>query len=136
MTFTESKKILLGAQKEKKMFTFLVALLTAACLFVPYMIMSVGYFTFYGDFNVQQIPFYQMCHEAITEGDINWNWYTDLGSDFVGAYAFYTLGSPFFWVTLLFPNSFVPYLMGPLLILKFAFAALTGYMYIRRFPYP
>ena len=133
MTFTESKKILLGAQKEKKMFTFLVALLTAACLFVPYMIMSEGYFTFYGDFNVQQIPFYQMCHEAITEGDINWNWYTDLGSDFVGAYAFYTLGSPFFWVTLLFPNSFVPYLMGPLLILKFAFAALTGYMYIRRF---
>lgn len=133
MTFTESKKLLLGAQKERKTFTFFVALLTAACLFVPYMIMSEGYFTFYGDFNVQQIPFYQLCHEAITEGDTNWNWYTDLGSDFVGAYAFYTLGSPFFWVTLLFPNSFVPYLMGPLLILKFAFAALTAYMYIRRF---
>ncbi len=133
MTFTESKKMLLGAQKEKKMFTFLVALITAACLFVPYMIMSEGYFTFYGDFNVQQIPFYQMCHAAIREGNVNWNWLTDLGSDFVGSYAFYLLGSPFFWVTLLFPNSFVPYLMGPLLILKFAFAALTGYLYIRRF---
>lgn len=133
MTFTESKKMLLGAQKEKKMFTFLLALITAACLFVPYMIMSEGYFTFYGDFNVQQIPFYQMCHAAIREGNVNWNWLTDLGSDFVGSYAFYLLGSPFFWVTLLFPNSFVPYLMGPLLILKFAFAALTGYLYIRRF---
>lgn len=133
MTFSERKKTLLGIQKEKKLFTFLVALLTAACLFVPYMIMSEGYFTFYGDFNVQQIPFYQMCHGAIRDGNINWNWLTDLGSDFVGAYAFYTLGSPFFWVTLIFPNSFVPYLMGPLLILKFAFAALTGYMYIRRF---
>ena len=133
MTFTESKKTVLGIQKEKKLFTFLVALFTAACLFVPYMIMSEGYFTFYGDFNVQQIPFYQMCHGAIRDGNINWNWLTDLGSDFVGAYAFYTLGSPFFWVTLIFPNSFVPYLMGPLLILKFAFAALTGYMYIRRF---
>lgn len=133
MTFSERKKTLLGIQKEKKLFTFLVALFTAACLFVPYMIMSEGYFTFYGDFNVQQIPFYQMCHGAIRDGNINWNWLTDLGSDFVGAYAFYTLGSPFFWVTLIFPNSFVPYLMGPLLILKFAFAALTGYMYIRRF---
>lgn len=133
MTFTERKKTLLQPQKEKKTFTFLVALLTAACLFVPYMVISEGYFTFYGDFNVQQIPFYQMCHQSIRTGDVNWNWLTDLGSDFVGSYAFYLLGSPFFWVTLLFPNSFVPYLMGPLLILKFAFAALTGYLYIRRF---
>ena len=133
MTFSESKRVLLKPQKEKKMFTFLVALFTAACLFVPYMLLSKGYFTFYGDFNVQQIPFYQMCHGAIREGNINWNWLTDLGSDFVGSYAFYLLGSPFFWITLLFPNSFVPYLMGPLLILKFALAALTGYLYIRRF---
>ena len=133
MTFTESKKTLLQPQKEKKMFTFLAASITAVCLFVPYMIMSEGYFTFFGDFNVQQIPFYQMCHAAIREGNVNWNWLTDLGSDFVGSYAFYLLGSPFFWVTLIFPNSFVPYLMGPLLILKFACAALTGYLYIRRF---
>lgn len=133
MTFSQSKQMTLRPQKEKKMFTFFVALFTAACLFVPYMVMSEGYFTFYGDFNVQQIPFYQMCHEAIRTGDVNWNWLTDLGSDFVGSYAFYLLGSPFFWVTLLFPNSFVPYLMGPLLILKFACAALTGYLYIRRF---
>ncbi len=133
MTFTESKKTLLQPQKEKRLFTFLVALVTAASLFVPYMIMGDGYFTFYGDFNVQQIPFYQMCHGAVRDGNINWNWLTDLGSDFVGSYAFYLLGSPFFWITLVFPNSFVPYLMGPLLILKFACAALTGYMYIRRF---
>ncbi len=133
MTFSQIKLKTLRAQKEKKLFTFLVALLTAACLFVPYMIMSEGYFTFYGDFNVQQIPFYQMCHSAIRDGNIGWSWTTDLGSDFVGAYAFYLLGSPFFWITLIFPNSFVPYLMGPLLILKFACAALTGYLYIRHF---
>ncbi|MBQ8267716.1 MAG: YfhO family protein, partial [Clostridia bacterium] len=133
MTFSQSKQMLLRPQKEKRLFTFLVALFTAACLFVPYMVMSEGYFTFYGDFNVQQIPFYQMCHEAIRTGDVNWSWLTDLGSDFVGSYAFYLLGSPFFWITLLFPNSFVPHLMGPLLILKFACAALTGYLYIRRF---
>ncbi len=133
MTFSDAKFKTLRPQSEKKLFTFLVALLTAACLFVPYMIMGEGYFTFYGDFNVQQIPFYQMCHDAIRNGNIGWNWNTDLGSDFIGSYAFYLLGSPFFWITLLFPNSFVPYLMGPLLILKFACAALTGYLYIRRF---
>lgn len=133
MTFSQSKQMTLRPQKEKKLFTFWVAAIVAACLFMPYMIMSEGYFTFYGDFNVQQIPFYQMCHQAIRTGDVNWSWLTDLGSDFVGSYAFYLLGSPFFWVTLLFPNNFVPYLMGPLLVLKFACAALTGYLYIRRF---
>ena len=133
MTFSYAKMTTLRPQKEKRLFTFLLALGVAACLFVPYMISGDGYFTFYGDFNVQQIPFYQMCHNAIRTGDINWNWLTDLGSDFVGSYAFYLLGSPFFWITLIFPNSFVPYLMGPLLILKFACAALTAYLYIRRF---
>ena len=133
MNFSSAKAMLIKNQKEKRLSTFLIALLVAAALFVPYMIMSEGYFIFYGDFNVQQIPFYQECHRAIRSGEIFWNWNTDLGANFIGSYSFYLLGSPFFWLTLPFPNSFVPYLMGPLLILKFGLAALTGYMYIRRF---
>lgn len=133
MGFSELKNRTLTPKKEKALSTFLLALLTAACLFVPYMIFSEGYFTFYGDFNVQQIPFYQKCHEAIRSGNIFWDFGTDLGANFVGSYSFYLLGSPFFWLTIPFPNSFVPYLMGPLLILKFACAALTAYFYIRRF---
>ena len=133
MVFSYQKLTTLKPQKEKRLATFLVAMAVAACFFVPYMILSEGYFTFFGDFNVQQIPFYQMCHEAIRDGNISWNWNTDLGANFVGSYAFYLLGSPFFWITLLFPNRFVPYLMGPLLILKFGFAALTAYLYVRRF---
>ncbi len=113
--------------------TFLVALLTASLCFIPFMLMHDGYFIFFGDFNVQQIPFYQSCHEAVRSGNIFWSSTTDLGANFIGSYSFYLLGSPFFWVTLLFPNNFVPYLLGPLLILKFAFAALTAYLYIRRF---
>ncbi len=133
MTFSYNKLTSLRPQKEKKLFTFLIAMAVAACFFVPYMILSEGYFTFFGDFNVQQIPFYQLCHQAIREGNVNWSFTTDLGANFVGSYAFYLLGSPFFWITLIFPNSFVPYLMGPLFILKFGCAALTAYMYIRRF---
>ena len=133
MPFSKRKSELLCRKKELKASTFLFALLTAAALFVPYIISSNGYFIFYGDFNVQQIPFYKMCHAAIRSGNVKWSFTTDLGANFVGSYAFYLLGSPFFWLTIPFPNSFVPHLMGPLLILKFALAALTAYLYIRRF---
>ncbi len=133
MNFSNSKAMVLRPKKEKYLSTFLIALGVAAAFFVPYMIISEGYFTFYGDFNVQQIPFYQQCHKAIREGNIFWSTTTDLGANFIGSYSFYLLGSPFFWLTLPFPNSFLPYLMGPLLILKFACAALTAYFYIRRF---
>lgn len=133
MDFSCFKNTALRPQKEKYLSTFVIALITAAALFVPYMIMGEGYFTFYGDFNVQQIPFYQQCHKAVREGNIFWSWTTDLGANFIGSYSFYLLGSPFFWLTIPFPNRVVPYLMGPLLILKFACAAFTAYCYIRRF---
>ena len=133
MVFSNSKSMALRPKKEKHLATFLTALAVAAAFFVPYMIMGEGYFIFYGDFNVQQIPFYQECHAAVKSGEFFWNWNTDLGANFIGSYSFYLLGSPFFWLTIPFPNSFVPYLMGPLLILKFAFSALTSYCYIRRF---
>ena len=133
MNFTEKKVSVLGKQKEKKAFTFFAALIAAAAIFLPYMFLGEGYFTFFGDFNVQQIPFYKLCHKAIREGNIYWNFGTDLGANFIGSYSFYLLGSPFFLITLPFPTDWVPYLMGPLLILKFALAALTAYLYIRRF---
>ena len=133
MVFSKSRTLLLRKYKEKYLSTFLIALGVACAFFVPYMIMDQGYFIFYGDFNAQQIPFYKLCHEAIKEGNFYWSWYTDLGANFVGSYSFYLLGSPFFWLTLPFPTDFVPYLMGPLLILKFACAALTAYCFIRRF---
>ncbi len=133
MNFSQSKSTLLLPKREKYLSTFLIGLFVSAAFFVPYMLMSEGYFTFYGDFNVQQIPFYQECHKAIREGNIFWSWTTDLGANFIGSYSFYLLGSPFFWLTIPFPNWMVPYLMGPLLILKFGCAAFTAYCYIRRF---
>lgn len=133
MNFSKLKSTTLTPQKEKRLSTFLIALLIGACLFVPYIISSLGYFTFYGDFNAQQIPFYMHCHEAVRGGEFFWDFGTDLGANFIGSYSFYLLGSPFFWLTVPFPTAVVPYLMAPLLILKFALCALTGYLYIRRF---
>lgn len=133
MGYSYVKKMTLKPEKERGFSTFLVALIAATAVFLPFMLIDDGYFLFYGDFNVQQIPFYQMCHKAVREGQFGWNWLTDLGTNFIGSYTYYTLGSPFFWLTLPFPNWMVPYLMGPLLILKFACAALTAYLFIRRF---
>ena len=112
---------------------FLIALLTAAVIFIPFMIWDKGYFFFFGDFNVQQIPFYKLAHEAVRSGNIFWNWHTDLGANFIGSYSFYLIGSPFFWLTLPFPTEFVPHLMAPLLMLKHACAAFTGTLYLKRF---
>ena len=125
--------LLAHKQKERYLQAFLLGLLTAGLVFGYYMIQGEGYFLYYGDFNVQQIPFYRLAHDAVREGNWFWNWNTDLGANFVGSYSFYMLGSPFFWLTLLFPSAAVPYLMGPLLVLKFGCASLTAYAYLRRF---
>ena len=130
---TKEPTTTLAPKKQLRLMTFLIGLLTATAFFIPFIATGKGYFIFFGDFNVQQIPFYQYCHEMVRSGQFGWSWQTDLGSDFISSYSFYLLGSPFFWLTLPFPNSFVPYLMGPLLILKFACASLAAYMFIRRF---
>lgn len=111
----------------------LLGLFFSAAFFIPYIVMNEGYFLYYGDFNVQQVPFYQMVHDAIRNGEWGWSTTTDLGSSLIGSYTFYLLGSPFFWLTLPFPSEAVPYLMGPLLVLKFGTASLTGYIYLRRY---
>ena len=60
--------------------TTLLSLLFSALIFIPYMIYDGGYFLYYGDFNVQEVPFYQMVHDAILEGNTSWSYTTDLGS--------------------------------------------------------
>ena len=122
--------------KGKALQAFLIALAAATLLFIPFLIIDKGYFIYYGDFNVQQIPFYQMAHDSVRSGNIFWNWNTDLGVNFIGSYTFYLLGSPFFWLTLPFPSAAVPYLMGPLLILKFACSSVAAYAFLRRFVSP
>ncbi len=112
---------------------FLLSGIIASLIFLPFVIFDKGLFLLYGDYNVQQIPFYQLAHDAIRNGSFGWNWHTDLGANFIASYSFYLLGSPFFWLTIPFPNEFLPYLMAPLFILKFSTAALTSYIFIRRF---
>ena len=89
-------------------------------------------FFYYGDYNVQQIPFYMVAHRAARSGEFFWNWNIDLGGTMFGDFAFYLWGSPFFWLTVLFPESAIPYLMPFLMALKYAVAATCAYLFIRK----
>ena len=88
-------------------------------------------FFYYGDYNVQQVPFYILAHRAVRNGDFLWNWNVDLGGSMAGDFSFYLWGSPFFWITVLFPEVAIPYLMPILMGLKYAVAGTCAYLYIR-----
>ena len=89
-------------------------------------------FFYYGDYNVQQIPFYIQAHRAVRNGDLFWNWNVDFGVSMIGSFSFYLLGSPFFWITIPFSESVLPYIMPFLMALKYSVCAMTSYAYIRR----
>lgn len=122
----------LGRRPNYYLRTFLLCALTAALIFLPFQILDGGFFHYAGDFNGQQITFYRYMNEFVKSGG-GFSWATDLGSGAVNAYSFYLYGSPFFWFSLIFPASWMPYLMCPLLVLKFGVAGGGAYLYLRRY---
>lgn len=119
--------------KEKYLTAFLLGFVTLLIVLVPVMICDKGYFIYYGDFNAQQIPFYNLANDAVRNGQFGWNWFTDLGSDLMISYSFYLIASPFFWLTTILPRALVSFSLPILLALKHGLASLTAYIYIRRF---
>ena len=122
-------------QKSNYWRVFVLCFATAVLLFLPHCIMDAvaggGYFHYAGDFNDQQINFYQYANAFIKQGG-TFSWATDLGSGFVNSYSFYLLGSPFFWLSMLVPAKFMPWAMVPLLCLKMALAGGGAYLWARR----
>lgn len=131
-----NKKVVLfnlGKRKTYYLYAVVFNLVIGICVFGYFILKEGGLFTLYADFNNQQIPFNILANDAVKSGEIFWNWNIDLGSNFIGAFSFYNLGSPFFWVTLLFPPRMFPYLIGTIYILKYTVAGLTSFMYIQLF---
>ncbi len=128
-------QLTLPKEKSRYRQVFLLCFLLAAALFLPHCIADAlwggGYFHYAGDFNDQQINFYQYANAFVKEGG-TFSWATDLGSGFVNAYSFYLLGSPFFWLSLWVPSRLMPWVMVPLLCLKMALAGGGAYLWARR----
>ncbi|MBQ9899105.1 MAG: YfhO family protein [Ruminococcus sp.] len=119
--------------KEKYLTAFLLGFGVLIASLLPVMLADRGYFIYYGDYNAQQMPFYNLVNDAVRSGQFGWNWYTDLGSDLLTSYSFYLIGSPFFWLSVLLPRGLVTLSMPFLLALKHGLASMTAYAYIRRF---
>lgn len=130
-------------RRDQMLRTMLLCALTAAIFFLPFCIIDGGFFHYAGDFNSQQISFYRYMNGFIKGAGYpdgmagaarsTFSWATDLGSGAMNAYSFYLYGSPFFWLSLIFPQNWLPYLMVPLLVLKFAVAGGGAYCYLCRY---
>ena len=118
--------------------------LTAAIFFLPFYILDGGFFHYAGDFNSQQISFYRYMNGFVKGAGYpdsafagaprnTFSWATDLGSGVMNAYSFYLYGTPFFWLSVLLPQSCLPYMMVPLLVLKFGVAGGGAFLYLRRY---
>ena len=143
--FDTSRQLRLpGQQKDRFWRAVVLCALTAAVFFLPFYIMDGGFFHYAGDFNSQQISFYRYMNGFLKGAGYpdstfagaprnTFSWATDLGSGAMNAYSFYLYGSPFFWFSMLFPQRWLPYLMVPLLVLKFGVAGGGAYLYLRRY---
>lgn len=114
--------------------TWLLCLIMGIVTFVPYIIQDGGILTLCDDYNTQMIPFATALNNSLKSGEGSWQWNIGLGAQRLGGNSYYYLGSPFFYVSMLFPGSWFPYIVGPLYILKYAFAGMFAYMYLRKFP--
>lgn len=112
------------------LFSFVAALIT----FGYFILKGNGFFIVVDDFNVQQLPFATAVWNMFHSGDMGeWSWNIDLGSSFINTFTFYDLGSPFIWLSLLFPRGSFPYIAGFLYVLKYVVAAVTAYLYLKLF---
>ena len=144
MNFSRPRHLRSLHQKDYFWQTVGLCALTAALFFLPFYILDGGFFHYAGDFNSQQISFYRYMNGFLKGAGYpdsplagaasnTFSWATDLGSGAMNAYSFYLYGSPFFWFSLLFPQNWLPYLMVPLLVLKFAVAGGGAYRWLRRY---
>lgn len=91
-----------------------------------------GSFSMLFDYAAEEIPFNIFMNQSVKDGAFLWNWGIDLGGNFIEAFSFYNLGSPFFWLLLPFGSKNIPYLMPWVIVLKFAMAGALSALYFTR----
>ena len=108
--------------------------LIAIVIFLPSVIRNNGLLTMAEDFNAQGIPFLYLVHDAIRNGDIFWNWYIDIGSDFwsltmpAGGWT-----SPSMWIVPRVPRTWLPYLPTVILAMKYTVAGVCSFLFLKRY---
>ena len=127
--------ILIKEKHDKNLLVcILCSLVMAAAIFGYFIYKGKGAFTVVSDFNGQQLTFAAAARHALSANPLGqWVWNLDLGASLINGFGFYNLGSPFFWISILFSKISFPYLAGFLYILKYVVASVTAYFYIKLF---
>ena len=114
---------IMNISADRKKYFLISFLLGAGIFFIPalsFIIKNGLPFIFYGDFNAQQIPFtisiqQNLRNLTLPEYDFN----AGTGLDYIGAYGFYNLFSPFTLLMALIPTKAVLYAIPFMIMLKF-----------------
>ena len=122
-------EIVLSLRVMKKLLLLTVLVLSVG---LSSMVFHVGSDWADSDFVSQQIPFILETKRMLASGAPWWSWNTFAGDNFVGAYSFYTLTSPFVWLVCLFPAGQVLWGLLIALYLKAMCTAAFSFLYFRR----
>ena len=115
----------------KVVLTGLLCFLLAFLSLIIFVIQGDGFFIIRDDFNQQQIPFTTGLHNSIIDSGLSgFSWCVDLGSSTLQAYSFYEMGSPFFWLSMLFPVHAFPYVVAWIYMLKYIVAGIFSSLYL------
>ena len=111
----------------------ILSLITAFAGMLPSIIQHGGYFVSKADYITQQIPCILETKRMFSTGMPYWSWNSFLGDNFLGGYAFYTVGSPFVWIAILFPENHILQGITASILLKFFVCGITSFLYFRIF---
>ncbi len=119
-----------AGKKSEYFKVFMLVFVSMMVILSTQMCMNKGLFMYPSDYVHQQIPFYYHAADIVKKSEIGWDWYTDLGTDFISSYSYYLSGSIFFWIMAFFPNIVVIYLMPVMIALKTAIGGTGAFAYI------
>lgn len=116
----------------------LAAFLTGFFIFLlsalPFAVQNDWVFYFYSDFNAQQIPFTMYFQQQLKGFSLpEFDFFAGSGLDFIEAYGFYNLFSPFTLLMSLFPDGTAVYAIPFFIALKFGCCSMFAYVYASRF---
>lgn len=118
----------------KYVITGLLCFSLALLSLLLFIIQGDGFFIVRDDFNEQQIPFTIGLHQSILDSGLSgFSWCVDLGTSTLQAFSFYELGSPFFWLSMLFPAHLFPYVVAWIYIIKYTVAGIFAFAFLKRF---
>lgn len=120
--------------KKYCLFSFAAGIAIFLLAALPYAAGNGWIFYFYGDFDAQQTPFLLYLRQYLSELTIpQYDFKAGLGLDFLDAYTFYNLFSPFTLITALIPQKALLYAVTFLICLKLGVCCLNGYLYASKF---